>query len=375
MAKDQIQHIVMTRAWNAHYGGVYVEKKEGMASNPYLDNPDIVTRDGKVYTLKNPALMTREISELFEKEGLMKFRMTSLNPINPGNKPDRIERRALESFEEGEKEFSIKEASDGTTSFRYIVPLAVESSCLKCHEKQGYKVGDVRGGISVQFDITEIEHSLRLNKFLIPLLGIVSAVTLLGIIYVFTFLLMKKLESAQSRINEMAITDDLTGLYNRRYFNERLDDEIKRSLRFRLNLGCIMMDIDWFKRINDTYGHQAGDMILQNVSDAAKKCCREIDTVARYGGEELIALLPGTDLKGAYQLADKIRIAVEELENRFEEKVRISVTISAGAASFTYDDLMKITAGDQLIKYADTALYRAKEKGRNRVEVAENVMM
>ena len=374
-AVSQIQQIVKTRAWNAHYGGVYVEKKEGMKSNPYLEDPDIEMRDGKIFTLKNPALMTREISELFEQEGLLKFRMTSLNPINPANSPDEFEKNALKLFAKGDKEVAIKEEVNGTTSFRYMIPLFVEESCLKCHAPQGYKTGDIRGGISVRFDITEIEKSLSLNKIIIVTLGIISAVSLLGIIYAFTFVLMKKLEKAKSRIEELAVKDELTRLYNRRYFNARVDDEVKRSHRFRQNLGCIMLDIDLFKKVNDTYGHQAGDMILQNISKAVVKCCREIDTIARYGGEEFIILLPGTDLKGAYHLADRIRLNVEELKNEYEKGVFIPVTVSLGVASFTPDDLHKITNGNQIIKYADSALYRAKERGRNRVEVAESVIM
>ncbi len=374
-AADHIRHIVKTRAWNAHYGGVYVEKIEGVESNPYMEDADIETRDGKVYTLKNPALMTREISELFEKEGLLKYHLTSLKPLNPANAPDSFEEKALHQFEEGLREVSMKETVNDRTSFRYIVPLNVEKSCLKCHAKQGYKVGDIRGGISVWFDITEIEQSLKVNKIIITTLGIVTAVSLLGIIYAFTFVLMKKIDEAQGRIEELAIKDDLTGLYNRRYLNIKLKDEIQRSRRFKLNLGCIMLDIDFFKKVNDTFGHQAGDIILKNISAAVSENCRTIDTVARYGGEEIIIVLPGPDLKAVYNLAERIRAAVERLENEYEQGVTIPVTISLGVSSFTPDDLSKITSGDQIIKYTDTALYRAKDKGRNRVEIAESIVM
>jgi diguanylate cyclase (GGDEF)-like protein len=374
-AKDQIQHIIKTRSWNAHYGGVYVEKKEGMQSNPYLEAPDIETTDGKIFTMKNPALMTREISELFENEGFLKFRMTSLNPLNPTNIPDAFEREALGLFEKGEKELSRKEENNDATVFRYMIPLVVEESCLQCHAKQGYKEGDIRGGISVEFDITDIENSLRFNKFIILLLGTVSAVSLLGIVYALTFVLMRRLEKAQEKIEELAITDELTRLFNRRFFFERLRDEVKRAVRFGLNLSLIMIDIDYFKNVNDTHGHQAGDVILKNISNAVKNCCRQIDTVARYGGEEIIVLLPGTDLKGAYHLAEKIRVTIESSKNKYNGSDAISVTVSSGVASFTSDDLQKMTHNDQMIRYVDEALYRAKEKGRNRVEVAESVIM
>jgi len=371
-AQSQLEHIVKTRSWNSHYGGVYVEKKEGMKSNPYLDDPDILATDGKTYTLKNPALMTREISELFEKDGLMSFHMTSLKPLNPDNRPDEFEKRALNLFEEGKREFSIKEQDNDKVSYRYMEPLVVEGSCLKCHAHQGYSVGDIRGGISVRFDITEIERSLTLSNYAILAMGVLAAAALMGIIYSFTFILMKKLKRSQQKIRELVVTDELTGLYNRRYLFRKLTDEIKRSKRFRQQLGCMMIDIDFFKKVNDQYGHLAGDMIMGTVAKVIKDCCREIDTVTRYGGEEFIVLLPGTDLKGATRVAERIRLTVESLKNTCDQNIVIPVTVSIGMASYSPDDLKKFKDTDQLIRYVDEALFRAKEKGRNRVEVTES---
>ncbi len=374
-AKADVRHILMTREWNAHYGGVYVEKKDGVESSPYLKDPDIKTDDGKVYTLKNPALMTREISELFEKDGLLAFHMTSQKPLNPNNKPDEFEKYAFELFEKGTKEVYRKEKAGDMTSFRYMTPLFVDQECLKCHAEQGYSQGDMRGGISIKFDITKIEESLSLNGFIIVSLGIVSAVTLLGILYSFAIVLKRKLDSAQRKLKELAIIDDLTGLYNRRYFFSRLLYETNRSKRFRQNIGCIILDIDLFKDVNDRHGHLAGDLVLKDLSGTVKSCCREIDTVARYGGEEIIVLLPGTDLKGAYDLAEKIRKAVEKMKSLYEN-IPLSVTVSLGAASFTAEDLDKIENDyDLMVKYADNALYRAKNNGRNRVEIAENLVI
>ena len=374
-ARADISHILMTREWNAHYGGVYVEKREGVESSPYLDDPDIETVDGKVYTLKNPALMTREISELFEKDGLLMFHMTSMKPLNPDNKPDDFEKNALGLFEKGKKEVYGKEKAGDRTSFRYMSPLFVDDVCLKCHAKQGYKLGDMRGGISVKFDITRVEESIAFNNVIIILLGIVSAITLLVIIYSFAVVLKKKLERAQKKLKELAIIDDLTGLYNRRYFFSRLSYETHRSKRFGQSLGCIILDIDLFKEVNDSYGHLAGDVVLKGLADTVKSCCREIDTVARYGGEEIIILLPGTDLKGSYGLSEKIRKAVENMKCLYEN-IPISVTVSLGAVSFTAEDLGKIEKNyDVMVKYADNALYRAKNNGRNRSEIAENLVI
>jgi diguanylate cyclase (GGDEF)-like protein len=371
-AKSHIQHVMKTRLWNAHYGGVYVEKKKGIISNPYLDKPDIATVDGKVLTLKNPALMTREISELFETDGLLTFHMTSLKPINPDNIPDAFEERALILFESGEEELAQKETVDNAIYYRYMSPLVVKESCLKCHAKQGYKAGDIRGGISVRFDITDIERSLRISKYTILSLGLLSSVSLLGIIYSLTVVLMNKLEGAQKKIRELVMTDELTKLYNRRYLFGKLRDEVKRSKRFKQRMSCMLIDIDFFKNVNDKHGHLAGDMILENVSGVIKECCREIDTVARYGGEEFIVLLPGTDLKGALRVAERIRLTVESLKNVYDQDAVIPVTVSVGLASYSHDDLKTFSDNDQIIKYVDEALYKAKENGRNRVEVVEN---
>ena len=138
--------IVLTRKWNANYGGVYVEKKEGVESNPYLINPDIKTVDGRVFTLRNPAFMTREISEYAEKEGMFKFHITSLKLMNPHNEADEFEKKALLQFETGAvKEVSGTELVNNRTYFRYMAPLYIENDCLQCHKHQNYAVGDSTG--------------------------------------------------------------------------------------------------------------------------------------------------------------------------------------------------------------------------------------
>ena len=143
--------IVLSRAWNAEHGGVYVPISENTQPNPYLDDPlrDLETSKGIKLTKINPAFMTRQIAEIAANEKGVQFHITSLKPIRPGNKPADWERIWLESFEKGimEQGGFVQDGSD--TNFRYMAPLITESSCLKCHAKQGYKVGDIRGGISV----------------------------------------------------------------------------------------------------------------------------------------------------------------------------------------------------------------------------------
>lgn len=161
---------------------------------------------------------------------------------------------------------------------------------------------------------------------------------------------------------KMAVTDGLTGLHNIRYFKSLLETEILTVKNDPANkFSIVMSDVDHFKKFNDTYGHQVGDLVLKEVAGGMKKTVRASDLVARYGGEEMIALLRGTHLEGGLILAEKIRHAVETLEIK-DEKNTYKVTISLGVAQYKPGDTV-----DSLIKRADDGLYEAKEGGRNRV--------
>jgi hypothetical protein len=163
-AKTQFQLILLARRWNSDYGGVYVEKKPGVLSNSYLDSPDITTSDGKTFTMKIPVEMTKEISEYANREGAFRFHVTSLNPVNQANAADDFERKALTRILEGEKDVTWKEERGKHIIYRYMGALYTEESCLKCHVEQGYAVGDLRGGISIEFNITQAEKALRAQK-------------------------------------------------------------------------------------------------------------------------------------------------------------------------------------------------------------------
>lgn len=163
-------------------------------------------------------------------------------------------------------------------------------------------------------------------------------------------------------VQQLAIMDGLTKVYVRRYFLERYYEEIKRSKRHRFKLSFIMVDIDHFKRYNDTYGHLLGDVALQEVAEILKNSIRRVDLVCRYGGEEFAMLLPETDKAGAQLVAERIRWAAES--HSFSAYGQLSnVTVSLGVATFPED----ATSPDELIDRADEALYRAKQTGRNRV--------
>lgn len=368
-AEALFNSIVLTRAWNARYGGVFVEKKPGIESNPYLVDPDITAGNGKTYTRKNPALMTREISEIALGEGAFQFHITSLKPLNPNNNPDAFEREALLSFANGKREAIGKEKNGDAIYYRYMAPLIVEQSCLDCHAVQGYKLGDIRGGISVRFNIDDMMHAQTVQRVLFGLLFSLTLVSLLGIVYYLTSTLQKKLLAAELLIREMVITDELTQLKNRRYLLKRLQEELERASRYRHPLSVIFFDVDHFKRVNDSHGHDAGDEVLRMVSAAALGQCRQTDLLARYGGEEFVMLLPETTLEQARVHAERLRRAIER-QHCIVAKSEISVTVTLGVACYAAETSATTPDAQDFIKQADMAMFTAKEAGRNRVGVA-----
>ena len=178
--------------------------------------------------------------------------------------------------------------------------------------------------------------------------------------------LQDELREANARLSDLVRTDGLTGVLNRRCFDELLTTEAIRAGRYKTPFSIILTDIDHFKAVNDTYGHPAGDAVLRNVSRVLAALVRKVDSVARFGGEEFVLLLPETGRDGARILAERLRSHVEALSHPFEGQT-LSVTASFGVS--TYEAGTNATA-EELIKSADEALYRAKNRGRNRVEVA-----
>ncbi len=165
---------------------------------------------------------------------------------------------------------------------------------------------------------------------------------------------------ANSRLYEDAITDGLTGLYHHRFFEGRLKEEIERAQRYEYPLSLLMIDIDFFKKINDTYGHQAGDMVLHRLGSELKNSIRLCDLAARYGGEEFAIILPHTHKNNALKVGERLRHKLNEMDL---EGIKITVSIGIGY----YDSKSSAVNYFNLIKQADNALYKAKQGGRNRV--------
>ena len=358
--------IVVARHWNAQYGGVYVEKRPGVESNRFLKQlgiePDLRTADGRVLTLRNPAIMTREISDLAFLNDIVRFHMISLDPLNPENSPDRFERSSLERFKRGESELWEIEQSGPKPLFRFILPLTVERTCLPCHARQGYQEGDLRGGVSVMIPAGPLLEQMHTNRRHVVVDFAVTVAVLLGILFFLTWTLALRLDRAQKRLKTIATTDELTGLRNRRYIMDHLDKEYQRAARTGAPLSLILLDIDHFKKVNDTHGHAFGDVVLKAVAREMEGSLRSYDLLGRIGGEEFLIASPGSAIDDAVALAERIRerIKARTIANRTRT---VQVTVSAGVASLSEQD----TKAENLLGRADDALYQAKHRGRDQV--------
>lgn len=177
----------------------------------------------------------------------------------------------------------------------------------------------------------------------------------------------EELNEANKKLHEIAIRDVLTGLYNRRYLMERFGQELDRAKRYGNSLYAVLLDIDHFKQVNDTWGHDAGDLILKNVAALLEETVRDSDILGRYGGEEFCIIIPNVDENGVSVLLERLREKMAAQKHAYgEEKLRI--TCSFGVAALEKD----IADVDSLLKLSDLALYQAKEAGRNRVSFYRN---
>ena len=178
--------------------------------------------------------------------------------------------------------------------------------------------------------------------------------------------LQEELKARNVLLEWIATTDELTGLPNRRHFFDTARTIVALAKRNDLSIACLMIDIDFFKKINDTYGHQAGDLVLKKVAETMLKNKREGELLARFGGEEFVMCLFKADEAAAFGAAERFRKRIDEMKIQLDESMAIFVTVSAGCSALAGDNLTDI---DKLIAMADEALYRAKNNGRNRVEM------
>lgn len=495
------------RLWNARHGGVYAKLTEETPSNPYLDVPDrdVETTGGVRLTLLNPAYMTRQVTATVRELTGVQVHMTSLKPINPGNRADPWETVALQDFERGVRERAELIELQGQTFARFMAPLVTRQACLDCHAKQGYKVGDIRGGISVTLDTAPFAEPLRQqkrNSILVHLVGwaLVAALTLfalarsreqvlalgrakdeqealvqvrtaelrrevaerqqaeirlrllmdasgngifglaangectfinpvaqrllgldkvdamlghpildlitpdaardqglhealrlgqslhsddcvfaqadgtlfhveirldpidgdgaLGAVVNFADITQRK--AAEANIWHQANYDALTGLANRRLLSHRLEQMIIDARRSREIIALLFVDLDGFKAVNDSCGHEAGDCVLRETALRLQAGTRESDLVARLAGDEFLVVLRYlASREHAGAVAGKLVDALVRPHPFEDRELRVSASIGIGIYPDDADN------ASELVKTADQAMYRAKEAGKH----------
>jgi len=492
-ARAYFEKDVAYRRWNAARGGLYAPVSELTPPNPHLKVPnrDVTTESGLKLTLINPAYMTRQVHELMALDNEVLGHITSLDPIRPENAADNWEKMALRAFEQGSQEVSGIGEIDGKPYLRLMRPLMVEKVCLKCHDKQGYKQGDIRGGISVSVPYSTIaatdhEYSVQmvvgnLGLGLVGLIGIyfstgallkgahrqkradasisrfnrvleqslneiyifdsatlrfvdvnLGARTNLGYtmeelcdlttldikpeftiesfselieplkagfrkkiefttvhrrkdgtlypvevhlqlmdgdppVFVAIILDITERKRTTALIEHQATFDTLTDLPNRRLLLDRMGNAIARCRRHGHYGAVLFIDLDNFKNINDSLGHPIGDALLQEVANRLKGGLREEDTSARLGGDEFVVLFselsdePEQAAKLAQLGAEKLRKMISVPYNIHNNELHLTPSIGITTIPMVEEN------ADDVLRHADTAMYRAKEAGRNSI--------
>ncbi len=486
------------RQWSALRGGAYVPSDEQTPPNPYLTTPerDLVTPAGKPLTLVNPAYMTRQVHELEQLAGGIRSHITSLKPLRPENGADPWETQALREVEKGVPEVASEETVGDQEVLRFMGPLVTHKPCLKCHGVQGYKEGDIRGGISITIPLGPMfEANDARQRGVVLGHGILAALGFLGIFLItrrlarqssqrqraaakaaqserqyrslfdasadagfliegggfldcnraameffgwsreellrlgFVDLLAdlqpnnlsaeelavevfaraftegralfecnccvkdgaiwpvevlltplptderqlvqakirdisvrKKLEAKLARL---ATIDDLTGICNRRRFNEKTRMELARCRRYATPLTLAMLDVDHFKRVNDSHGHAVGDEVLQALVGEVQSVIRDTDVFGRVGGEEFAILFTDTPLNVAQRVCQRIRLGIAAMTVATAAGP-LTLTVTIGLSEATGND-----TPDSLFERADKALYLGKAGGRNQVVVQQ----
>lgn len=372
LARDRgnsfFRQIELTRLWNTWHGGVYVPVTGKTQPNSYLKDPqrDLVTQEGTRLTKINPAYMTRQIAEISNQQNDIIVHLTSQNPVRPEHLPDSWEKIALKSFELGERDKIELIKKDSSQFFRYMAPVKMQESCLKCHYEAGRQVGTIRGGISIllpSHKLLAAQNKNKNNLLILHLFVYLVGTAFLLFFHSYASFHYTALVQSQKKA-ALAYRDALTGIANRRQFEETLDLEWRRAKRINAPISLVMIDIDHFKNFNDTYGHQAGDECLKKVAEVLNSTVtRPGDLAARYGGEEFAVILT-TGNRGALLLAQKMRLKITKLRiNLGFTQLEKHITISLGVAT-QYPAIE--SSPPKLIEEADKALYRAKNEGRNK---------
>jgi len=353
---------VLYRRWATLQGGIYVPASEMTPPNPHLNVPyrDVTTLDGQSLTLVNPAYMTRQVYELAWKEEGTRGHITSLNPIRPENSPDPWEGKALESFELGFKEAVSYETISEKEYFRFMRPLITEKGCLKCHAAQGYKEGDIRGGISVSIpmDTVRAVEISRIEELTLTH-GLIWALGLTGIYFGGRRIWNQTIQRqrAEEEILTLSITDQLTGLYNRRGFLSLAEQQVRLSNRNKKGMALFFADMDGLKWINDNLGHEEGDRAIMEAAGALRETFRASDVIARLGGDEFAALAIDIEEEHSEIFTVRLQSLLDARNRPGNDKYKLSISVG-----HSYYDPETPLSIDELMARADQLMYERKQK-------------
>lgn len=367
-AESLANHSQSIRRWVGRHGGVYAEVGDELKPIPLLSNVlerDVHTPSGRKLTLLNSPAILSKISPFYKSGQGDRIHLVSIQPINPSNFPDAWEKKALERLDAGASRVDKLIHLNEKSFYRLMYPMNLEPKCLNCHHNLSQVSNKVVGGLSVSVDKSPYDRlaenvirQIRLGYFSIWIIGLLAL----------AFFDISSRRMLQ-RIEKMATHDDLTKLFNRREVERHINLECHRADRYQSDLSVIMLDIDHFKRVNDTYGHLSGDKTLRVVSTIIRETIRETDIAGRYGGEEFIILIPGVSCEGTRVLAERLRNNIKATAIQVDSHKRLSVSASIGISGISPD----IKSPEQLVKSADEALYRAKATGRDRTCIAEQI--
>ena len=232
-------------------------------------------------------------------------------------------------------------------------------------------------------NVTNLPDTLALVKFKTPILFIGEEFKKAQVVRAFAYDFIKtpldtseliirvramlRIRELMTKIRQVSTTDELTGLHNRKYMQERLDQEISRSKRYGLKLSCLLFDLDFFKVVNDIYGYSWGDVLLKSVAEKLKQLIRKEDILTRYGDEEFLVILPNTSEEQAFLFAERFRRDIERMEFiPAGEEERHPITISGGISTYPCMENVEEDA-NTVIRYAEHALYNAKKRGKNKI--------
>ncbi len=363
------------RRWGSSHGGVYVPTDERTLPNSYLSHlpeRDITTPSGRELTLMNPAYMLSQITHDSNDYFVAIGRITAFPEklINPINMPDQWELKALDLLEKGANKVEEVVNVNDVSHFRLMKPVFFEDNCLQCHLSQNYKTGDFSGGIGVAVSMMPYIEAQKESLFFLYVSYAFFWVTgLVSLFYFFKQAKAHELDQIQTeeKIMTLALFDELTELPNRRLLQDRLDQAMLASTRSEMFCALLFIDLDKFKIVNDTFGHDMGDMLLKEVAIRLSTCIRSEDTVARIGGDEFVVLLKNLGLNRenaaikTEAVGTKILAALNE-SYQFDD-IAYNITPSIGSTLFKG----RLNSFSELLKQSDFAMYKAKKTGQSKL--------